>query len=108
MTSMPLPPIAPSPLAEDRIEVDGTPVTVLASYPTWGGLRLHSLATPTRYRCGACDRVRESALVATGEQILACPACFAYLARARADTVDIPEQRKLPERCAVSSTTRRA
>lgn len=94
MSTVFFPPTAPSPPA-NRIQVEGTPVAVLVSYPPWGGLRLHSLATPVPYRCGACERARESAMVATGEHMLVCPACFSCLARAAA--VNIPEQRRPPE-----------
>lgn len=78
-------------LPTDEIQIHGNPVSVIACYPTLGGMRLHSLAMATTYRCGICRQSRESAMVAVGEQSLVCPSCFARLARAPA--VDIPEQR---------------
>lgn len=59
-------------------------VVILDSYPSWAGLQLHSLAVAAEYRCDQCRKARESTMIATGENTVICPACYAELSRAAA------------------------
>jgi anti-anti-sigma factor len=61
---------------------DGHRVGVLASYPIWHGLQLHSLVRQVHYRCSECARYRDSTMAATrgapaGAETLVCPGCYA-------------------------------
>lgn len=67
-------------------------VVILDSYPSWAGLQLHSLAVAAQYHCDQCRKTRESAMVATGDNTLICPACYAQLSRA-AVAAESPAQR---------------
>lgn len=59
----------------------------IGSYPTFGGLQLHSLAHPYRYHCDTCGRCRESTFVAISGSYLLCPACYGRQLRNRARPV---------------------
>lgn len=55
-------------------------VAILASYPMWAGLRLHSLANATTFRCSRCGHHRESTMAATSNAdsaAMLCPTCYA-------------------------------
>lgn len=55
-------------------------VDVLASYPMWAGLRLHSLASAATFRCSRCGHHRESTMAATSNAdsaAMLCPICYA-------------------------------
>ncbi|OZM72880.1 hypothetical protein CFN78_11475 [Amycolatopsis antarctica] len=69
---------------------NGEPVPIIASYPPWQGLQLHSLAVAVEFRCGPCGLRHESAMVATSPGTLVCPSCYARLSLAAAP---VPAQR---------------
>jgi hypothetical protein len=60
------------------IIIGGESHQVLASYPTYFAMRLHSLVTAAVYRCDPCQQMIESTMVATSAHgRVTCPACFA-------------------------------
>ncbi len=77
---------------------DDDRVVILDSYPPWSGWQLHCLTVPAEYRCDRCGLARESAMVATGEDTLICPACYTQLSRAATPT-ELPEQRTAQTSC---------
>lgn len=56
-------------------------VAVLASYPMWAGVRLHSLANAAKFHCSRCGHHRESTMAATSSTdatAVLCPTCYAH------------------------------
>lgn len=63
------------------LSVGDKSLEIIASYPEWAGLQLHSLALPAEYRCVGCGEQRESTVVAVAaDRKPVCPMCYARLA----------------------------